>query len=166
VSRRLQTAVFLLGAAVFAVLINHIGVRRLADDLARLGWLVVPMVALHALVYALNAAAWQVILAREPDRPSFRYTYAITVSGFALNFMTPVLAVGGEAYAGRCWRRWTNRCAVSTTAAGPGSLYLAFSLLGLDSRVGVFAGVVSRLREVVWIGIGLLLVWTAKRRKA
>jgi hypothetical protein len=50
-----------------------------------------------------------------------------------------------------------------------GGLAVIFAALGLPSRLGVAAAVVSRLRELSWIGIGLLLVlWTrrgAERQK-
>jgi hypothetical protein len=323
VNRRTQAAIFLLGAALFAVLVNHIGLAALAAGLADLGWLLVPIVALHAAVYALNAGAWSVILAGESGRPPFWRTYALAVSGFALNFLTPVVAVGGEPYraavlaptfgvrraAGAVlvykmvnaassvvlWSaalivaallapryapgflaglavtialaavllaafragglvaaldlfgRWPGlrrlaalleprravlaaldtqvrefyhgdrrRFALAVgldvaaravaavelvlvgvgigvhvdyahaaalwglTALGlnlmffvpfelgsrEGSFYLAFSLLGFDTRVGVFAGVVSRLRELAWIAVGLVLVWAARHRAA
>jgi hypothetical protein len=44
-----------------------------------------------------------------------------------------------------------------------GGLYLIYRLLGLPSALGVYAGVISRLRELVWIGIGLTLVWALRK---
>jgi hypothetical protein len=46
-----------------------------------------------------------------------------------------------------------------------GGLYAIFAALGLPSRLGIAAAVVSRIREITWILIGLLLV-LASRRKA
>mgnify|MGYP001165929559 CR=1 FL=1 len=43
--------------------------------------------------------------------------------------------------------------------AREGGLYLVFALLGLGPEHGVFAAVVTRLRELVWTGIGLSLLW-------
>jgi hypothetical protein len=45
-----------------------------------------------------------------------------------------------------------------------GGLYAIYDLLGLPPALGVYAGVVSRLREFVWIGIGLTMVWAVKQR--
>jgi hypothetical protein len=47
-----------------------------------------------------------------------------------------------------------------------GGLYVIFSALGLPSRLGVAAAVVSRLREITWIAIGLLLVLLTRRSRA
>ncbi|HZC79812.1 MAG TPA: lysylphosphatidylglycerol synthase domain-containing protein, partial [Ktedonobacterales bacterium] len=44
-----------------------------------------------------------------------------------------------------------------------GVLYLLFQLLGLDPRLGVYTAIVTRLRDLAWIGAGLLLVWSASR---
>ena len=41
--------------------------------------------------------------------------------------------------------------------------YLLFARLGLDPGLGVFAAIVTRLRDMLWIGFGLLLVWVAGR---
>src|SRR5438093_4389360 len=45
-----------------------------------------------------------------------------------------------------------------------GSLYLVFQLLGIDPAVGVYTAIVSRVRDLVWIGGGLALVWFSGRR--
>src|SRR5882672_99689 len=97
-SRKLRTALFILGAALFAYLVARIGVGQLADDAARTGWLFVPIVGLYALVYACSALAWRLTMANDPGRPSFWRTYAILVSAGAINFLTPLINMGGEPY--------------------------------------------------------------------
>ena len=44
-----------------------------------------------------------------------------------------------------------------------GGLYVIFAALGLPSRLGVAAAVLSRLREIIWIAIGLVLVLATRR---
>src|SRR5207302_1378812 len=46
-----------------------------------------------------------------------------------------------------------------------GSLYLLFQLLGLDPALGVYTAIVSRVRDLVWIGAGVGLVWLSGRRR-
>ncbi len=43
-----------------------------------------------------------------------------------------------------------------------GGLYLIFRLLSLPPRLGVYAAIVSRLRELAWIAIGLCFVWLSR----
>ncbi|HVH09114.1 MAG TPA: lysylphosphatidylglycerol synthase domain-containing protein, partial [Gemmatimonadales bacterium] len=47
-----------------------------------------------------------------------------------------------------------------------GSLYILFQLLGLDPALGVYTAIVSRVRDLVWIGVGVGLIWLAGRRTA
>ncbi len=44
--------------------------------------------------------------------------------------------------------------------------YLLWGWLGFDPAVGVFAAVVSRVRDLLWIGVGLLLIWVGGRSTA
>jgi hypothetical protein len=44
-----------------------------------------------------------------------------------------------------------------------GGAGLLFGLLGLPSSLGIYAGVVTRLRWAVWVAIGLALIWVARR---
>lgn len=46
-----------------------------------------------------------------------------------------------------------------------GGLYVIYHLLRLPPALGVYAGVVSRLRELIWIAVGLTFVWVAGRRR-
>jgi len=98
VSRRAQLILFVVGAAVFAWLVGQIGLHRLWADAQRTGWMAVPIVFLFAVVYLFNAAAWHVMMIDEPAHPPFWQTYAITVSGFSINFLTPMMNMGGEPF--------------------------------------------------------------------
>ena len=48
--------------------------------------------------------------------------------------------------------------------AREGGLFLVFKVLGLSPEHGVFAAVVIRLRELVWMLIGLALLWLSGGR--
>jgi len=98
VTRKLQLLLFVCGSAVFAYLVTRIGVAQLLADAVRTGWLFVPIVLLYGVVCACNAGAWWLSMADERSHPPFWRTYAITVAGFSLNFMTPMVNVGGEPF--------------------------------------------------------------------
>jgi len=98
VSRKLQLLLFVCGSAVFGYLVARIGPGRLIADAAQTGWMFIPILLLYGVVYACNAAAWWLIMASEPNHPPFWRTYAITVSAFSLNFLTPMVNVGGEPF--------------------------------------------------------------------
>jgi uncharacterized membrane protein YbhN (UPF0104 family) len=127
VSRRLRLWLFAAGAAAFAYLVARIGVARLAADAARTGWMFAVILPLYGLVYLCNAAAWWLVMAGEPRRPPFWRTYAITVSGFALNFVTPMVNVGGEPFKIAAVAPWLGL----RRAAGSAVLYQMLHTLGL-----------------------------------
>ena len=95
-SRRLQALLFLVGSAVFAYLVAHIGVGTLLADARQTGWMFVPILLLYGAVCACNAGAWWLVMAGEPSRPPFWRACAITVASFSLNFMTPLVNVGAS----------------------------------------------------------------------
>jgi hypothetical protein len=108
VSRKLQLVLFAAGSAVFAYLVSRIGVGRLVADARQTGWMFVPILLLYGVVYLGNAWAWWLTMADEPSRPPFWRAYAITVSGFSLNFMTPMVNVGGEPFKIAAVAPWRN----------------------------------------------------------
>ena len=96
-SRPLRLALFLLGAAIFGYLVAQIGVGQLVSDAGRTGFMFVPILLVYALVYACSALAWRLTMG-DSLRPSFWRTFAVTISAGALNFLTPVVNAGGEAF--------------------------------------------------------------------
>src|SRR2546427_670554 len=127
VSRKLQLLLFVCGSAVFAYLVARIGVGHLLADAVRPGWLFVPIVLLSGVVCACNAGAWCLSMADEPTRPPFWRAYAITVASFSLNFMTPMVNVGGEPFKIAAVAPWLRL----RRAAGPLGVYQILHTLGL-----------------------------------
>jgi len=127
VSRKLQLLLFVCGSAVFAYLVARIGVGQLLADGARTGWLFVPIVLLYGVVCACNAGAWWLSMADEPSRPPYWRTYAITVASFSLNFMTPMVNVGGEPFKIAAVAPWLGL----RRAAGSAVLYQMLHTLGM-----------------------------------
>lgn len=97
-TRALRLLVFAAGAALLVWLIARVGVSTLLDDARRMGWMILPILGLWAVVYVAYAAAWHLTLDGAPGRPPFREILRHSISGFALNYLTPVLAWGGEPY--------------------------------------------------------------------
>jgi hypothetical protein len=124
-SRRARLLLFLLGAGTFAWLVREVGVRQLIADAAATGWMIVPIVLLFALVYACSARALQLVLAREPNRPPFRQTYAILVAGLGINHITPLVNAGGEPYKVAALGTWVG----SRRAAGAVVLHTMLRIL-------------------------------------
>jgi len=140
VSRRIQLLAFALGAAVFAYLVARIGVGHLLSDAARTGWLFLPIFLLYGVVYLCNAWAWWLTMADEPSHPPFWRTYAILAAGFSLNFVTPMVNVGGEPFKIAAVAPWLGL----RRAAGSVVIYQILHTLGmlLSFLTAVVLGVV------------------------
>lgn len=126
-SRRLQLLLFTLGAAAFAYLVARIGVGRLFADAVQTGWLFVPIFLLYGVVYLCNAWAWWLTMADDPSHPPFWQTYTIIVAGFSLNFMTPMVNVGGEPFKIAAVAPWLG----VRRAAGSVVIYQMLHTLGM-----------------------------------
>ena len=63
------------------------------------GYWLVAILLLWGVLYMLNAWAWRVIIRGSGECPvSYGYLLKLTVSGFALNYTTPIGLLGGEPY--------------------------------------------------------------------
>ena len=173
-SRRLRAGLFVLGGAVFYYLVAQIGIGRLAGDAARTGWMFLPIVSLYALVYACSARAWQLTMKSDPKKPAFWRTYAIIISAGALNFLTPLVNLGGEPYRAAAVTPWigTSRAAgsvilhrmlhsLSYVFIWLTALDLAFVLLP-SPRAAALTGALA-VATVVLLGVIALLLFGHRR---
>lgn len=97
-SPRLRILTFVLGAALFALLIYHAGPAQLAANLRRAGWVLLPVVLLGIPVNACYATAWRLSMIGAERTPPLGRTAVISVGAFALNLVTPFVQAGGEVF--------------------------------------------------------------------
>jgi hypothetical protein len=93
VNRKFQALVFVGALVLFVVLIAHAGVRGLLQNLVSARWAIVPSVITWGFVYACNTVAWWTLL---DGAIPFGRAYVISVSSFAINYVTPLVPLGGE----------------------------------------------------------------------
>jgi len=106
VKRGVRLALFSAGLAVLLQILHTVGLDPLLAHLREAGWTLVPVSVLYVAVYACNAGAWHLLLSAEPRRPGLLTSYAITVSAFALNYVTPIVNAGGEPYRAAATAPW------------------------------------------------------------
>jgi hypothetical protein len=151
-SARVRLALLLAGATLYAAILWHTGLGYLADRLREAGWLLAPILLTSLATYLLNAGAMQLVLGVEPDPPRFGRTVAIMISGFAVNYMTPVIAAGGEPLRVLALERWIGR----QRAVGAVVLYTMFH--AMSSAVLWLAGLLVALLLVPLSGPRLLVL--------
>ena len=101
--QRLNNLFFILGLAAVVVMLFTFDVSfvELWQHLCHAGYWLVPIIGIWVVVYAINALSWQAIIhgnADPDERPSFWRIYRLTITGYALNYATPVGGLGGEPY--------------------------------------------------------------------
>ncbi|MBR1485583.1 MAG: flippase-like domain-containing protein [Prevotella sp.] len=101
--KQLNNLFFFIGvvAVVVMMLTFDVSFIELWQHLCHAGYWLLPIVGVWALVYALNALSWHAIVRSKSDagqRVGFGRIYRLTISGYALNYATPVGGLGGEPY--------------------------------------------------------------------
>lgn len=97
-NRKIKIIFFTAGLLIFAFLLNEFGAKNIITNVGKTGWWIVPIIGVWFFVYLFNAFAWQIILKPHKDIVSFIDILSISLSGFAINYITPVVNLGGEPY--------------------------------------------------------------------
>lgn len=100
-SSRLRNIFFFVGVAAIILMCFTFDVSfsQLWTNIQRAGYWLIAIILLWGGLYAMNALTWRVVIFGSGDCPlSFWRLYKLTVTGFALNYATPVGLLGGEPY--------------------------------------------------------------------
>lgn len=95
-SRTLRLVFFLVGATIVALMVWQSGPAALWAGLRQSIWVVAALVPLWALVYVLNAIAWQKLTSDGGEKIPLLAAFRMTVVAFAVNYSTPLASFGGE----------------------------------------------------------------------
>lgn len=90
-----------LAAVVAMILTFDVSFAELWQHLCRAGYWMLPIVGVWAVIYGINALAWRACImgCKAPEEHvSMARIYRLTITGYALNYATPVGGLGGEPY--------------------------------------------------------------------
>jgi uncharacterized protein (TIRG00374 family) len=136
--RAVKTVLLILGAILLGVLVYRTGAEPILETVRRLAWWQLVLVCLpYALVMAADTLGWRFAFAR--DRTPFLRLYGARLAGEALNVVTAVGAVGGEAA-----KAWLVRRDVSYEESVPSV---------------VIAKTTITMAQALFLVIGLVLAW-------
>ena len=101
--QRLNNLFFIIGVVAVVVMLFTFDVSfvELWQHLCHAGYWLIPIIGVWFLVYGLNALAWQATIESNLGGKvpvSFWRIYRLTITGYALNYATPVGGLGGEPY--------------------------------------------------------------------
>ena len=109
--RFLKPLLFVAGAILLAVLVHRVGTEPILATLRTLAWWQFILICLpYGVILAVDTLGWRFAFAR--DRAPFWRLYGARLAGEALNLVTALGSVGGEAV-----KVWLLRSAVSYEAS-------------------------------------------------
>ena len=152
--RALKATLLVLGVTLLAILVYRVGAEPIVETLGRLTWWQFALVCVpYAFITAADTAGWRFAFTR--DRAPFWRLYGARLAGEALNLVTAVGAVGGEAA-----KAWLVRRDVSYEESVP-SVVVAkttitiaqalFLILGLALAWLVLPANPELIRAMLWL---------------
>ena len=99
----LNNIFFILGVAACIIMLFTFDVSfvELWHHICHAGYWMIPIVGVWFLIYLINALAWNSVIngtKSKDEHVSFLRIYRLTITGYALNYATPVGGLGGEPY--------------------------------------------------------------------
>jgi uncharacterized protein (TIRG00374 family) len=137
--RGVKSLLLALGIVVIGVSVYHIGPGPILETLARLTWWQLVVVCLpYAVIMAVDTLGWRFAFPRDPA--PFRRLYGARLAGEALNLVTALGSVGGEAV-----KAWLIRRDVAYEESVPSV---------------VIAKTTITIAQALFLLIGVALAWT------
>ena len=102
--QRLNDLFFVVGVLACVVMLFTFDVSfvELWEHLCHAGYWLIPIIGVWLIIYAVNAWSWFTIIrskiAGTDEHVGFWRVYRLTITGYALNYATPVGGLGGEPY--------------------------------------------------------------------
>lgn len=94
-------AFFVLGFIILGFMIHKIGLDVIWENIKLTKWWFFGFVGIWGVVYLINTISFQLIIrdgSKESKSVSFLQTLRLTISGYAINQITPAGLLGGEPY--------------------------------------------------------------------
>ena len=94
--KKLNVLLLLLGSAFLGYLVWTIGPGELSRQVSSLGWGLIPLILCEGVAEFIHAAGWRYCLSGSDRSISIVHLFRIRIAGYAVNYLTPTAAIGGE----------------------------------------------------------------------
>ena len=141
--KKVQVGLLVLGIAFLGVLLAKVGLRELGHELGLLGWGLLPLMLGEGVAEMIHTLGWRQCLCGPLRSHSWFTLFRIRMAGYAINYLTPTAALGGEV---------TKGTLLAARQAGP------------EAASGVLIGKLCfALGHLLFVALGALLVlWRIK----
>lgn len=96
--KKIKIFLMLVGFTILVFLVNEYGFENVVINIGKTGWWFLAIIGTWLIVYLLNSIAFYFILNARNKRIPFKEVLSISLGGFALNYITPGVNLGGEPY--------------------------------------------------------------------
>lgn len=96
--RGVRLAMLAAGSGVFAWLLWSLGFNVIRQNVMATGWWFLAILGAWCVTYILNSCTLGLLLGRDRHRVGSARIVGTIVAGFAMNYVTPVLHMGGEPF--------------------------------------------------------------------
>jgi uncharacterized membrane protein YbhN (UPF0104 family) len=140
-------------------MIYKIGVSTILDNIRLTGWWFVPVIGIWVVVYLLNTLSWRTIIrdGQTPHVPFLRI-FQMTVSGYAINYITPFVALGGEPYRILELRQYTGGAKASSAVILYSMMHIMSHFLFWATAAGFILLFESPSTTVICVVCGIIAV--------
>ncbi len=96
--KKVKIFFLIVGLTILALLVNEYGLANVIINIGKTGWWFLAIIGTWLVVYLLNSLAFYFILNARNKRIPFKEVLSVSLSGFAINYITPGINLGGEPY--------------------------------------------------------------------
>ncbi|HPS64157.1 MAG TPA: lysylphosphatidylglycerol synthase transmembrane domain-containing protein [Ignavibacteria bacterium] len=89
---------FTIGLCIFLYFIFSFGIQNLITNIRTTGFWLIPIIIVWLFIYLFNTSAWLLIVRKYGSKISFLKLFSIHLSSSAINYVTPLINLGGEPY--------------------------------------------------------------------
>lgn len=94
-SKKVNLIFLLAGLLILIFLVWDFGINNIILNVAKVGWWLVPVIAVWLIIYAMNTLAWKAIIGNGA-KVGFYKLLSLKITGFSINYLTPVVGLAGE----------------------------------------------------------------------
>lgn len=152
VKKYYKTVLYILGIALLYYLMSSYGFSRIWEQIQEVSWYFGAIILVWLAVYILNAVSWSFIINSGSEKVSFSKVFGLVVSGYAINYITPFVSLGGEPYR-----------IVKLKEQMPGdkaaSLVLQYTMMHMYSHIWFWAlGLIIMIAELGLLGTNAMII--------
>ncbi|NVN93949.1 MAG: flippase-like domain-containing protein [Bacteroidetes bacterium] len=153
-----RTLFFLIGFGMLAYLVYKLGFQTIINNIFKTGWWFLGVIGIWLIIYILNALAWFNIIGEEKKEIGFGKVLKFTISGFAINYITPFVSLGGEPYKVLELNKHLNKNHSTATVISYNMMHIfSHFFFWLTAIIALFLTIEIEIRSMLLLILGMII---------